>query len=92
MRMTRCLSPHVPPPQLSCVKLYWYPARTGERPRTVAWTCDCPDVYYELCESGGLGFIRRVAKERRRIVVETHRVRVGEAQALWVALLSGMAR
>lgn len=90
--MASCLSPHLPSPQASCVKLDWYPARPDGRPRTIAWTCDCRSVYYELCEAAGLGFIRRVAKVGQGVVAETHRVRVGESRVMWAALLAGTAR
>ncbi len=90
--MTSCLSPHLASPQASCVYLDWYPARADGRPRAIAWTCDCRGVYDELCEAGGLGFIRRVAKVGQGVVAETHRVRVGESHVMWAALLSGMMR
>lgn len=88
--MGSCLSPHLPLPQSSCVRLNWYPAGKDKRCRVVAWTCHCRSVHYELCESGGLAFIRRFTQGQQP--AETHRVRVGEARATWFALLSGMAR
>ncbi|GAA2876000.1 hypothetical protein GCM10010517_37050 [Streptosporangium fragile] len=61
--------------------------------RVIAWTCECQDVFYELCQTGGQAFIRRTVKTGKgRGVRETCRWRVAEAQAMWTALLSGLAR
>lgn len=90
--MTSCLAPHLPMRQSSCASLDWHAPRDDGRCRVIAWTCDCRCVYYELCESGGLAFIRRVTQDRPPTVAETHRVRVPEARTTWQALLTGLAR
>ncbi|WP_084964573.1 hypothetical protein [Thermoactinospora rubra] len=87
-----CLAPHPPASQADCMRLEWLDPRLDGRCRVRDWTCDCRAVYYELCESGGLAFVRRVVQGDDRIVAETHRVRIAEAHAIWKAILSGQAR
>ncbi|SEN21561.1 hypothetical protein SAMN05660976_07064 [Nonomuraea pusilla] len=90
--MNSCLSPHLPLPQGACTKLDWYPSRNDERCRVTEWTCSCRSVYYELCQAGGLGFVRRVVQGEDPAVAETPRVRLAEARVMWRALLTGLAR
>ncbi|MEV7968300.1 hypothetical protein AB0O34_20295 [Sphaerisporangium sp. NPDC088356] len=50
-------------------------------------------MFFELCEAGGMAFVRRtVQNEKRPEVTETHRMRVRQGRELWAAVLSGMAR
>ncbi|MEU8271290.1 hypothetical protein AB0B89_29540 [Sphaerisporangium sp. NPDC049002] len=91
--MTDCLSPHLPLPQSGCERLTWLPPVDATRVRVVAWTCDCRAVFFELCEAGGMAFVRRtVQRNKRPEITETHRMRVRHAWDLWTSLLSGMAR
>ena len=92
MLMTSCLAPHPPLPQSASVQLEWLPPRDDRRCRIIAWTCDCRAVHYEFCQSGGLGFVRRVIQGEENVVSETHHVRLTEAHHLWAALLTGPAR
>ncbi|GGO77134.1 hypothetical protein [Nonomuraea cavernae] len=57
-------------------------------------TCDCQAVFYELCQSGGLRFIRRTSRKdgRRMVVEESPWVIAAEADILWRRLLEGRAR
>lgn len=90
--MNPCLSPHVPLPQGTCAKLDWHPSRWDEQCRVIDWTCPCRSVYYELCQAGGLGFVRRITQGEDLAVAETGRVRLAQAHAMWHALLTGLAR
>ncbi|WP_329429201.1 hypothetical protein OG339_09855 [Streptosporangium sp. NBC_01495] len=90
-----CLSPHVVMVQREHVRLGWrrpYPALG--RARSVAWTCFCRATVYELCEGAGRAFLRRTVQFEGgdNEVHETSTWPVGEARAIWAALLSGRAR
>lgn len=57
------------------------------------WTCDCDPAFYELCQSGGLRFIRRTVRARNNPSIdESDHWPAGEADAMWIALLHGLAR
>ncbi|MFI7534891.1 hypothetical protein [Streptosporangium sp. NPDC049376] len=89
----RCLSPHVASPRSHYEPLIWSAPRTREKARAVQWTCDCETVFYELCQAGGLRFIRRT---RRTVggpsIAESDRWPIAEADAMWTALLFGLVR
>ncbi|GAA4569296.1 hypothetical protein GCM10023193_52880 [Planotetraspora kaengkrachanensis] len=89
--MTSCLAPHVAPVQLDYKRLAWIRPPGDSRRRVIAWTCDCQDVIYELCSSGGQAFLTRT-HEGRSLSLETHRASLCEARATWHALLTGLAR
>ncbi|GAA0934485.1 hypothetical protein GCM10009560_41740 [Nonomuraea longicatena] len=86
-----CLSPHLPKPQVDCIRLVWLAARHELRRRVLLWTCHCGGIAYELCASGGQTFLRR-EDMRFRKVAETHRMRTQEGHATWQALLQGHVR
>ncbi len=91
--MKDCVSPHVPVRQSDCERLAWFPHTGGDRVRALAWTCECRSVIYELCESGGRTFLRRIVQRSGRPEVsETHRMRADESRAVWAAILTGMAK
>ena len=91
--MSRSISTHLPLPQSGCERLSWLTPIDAHRVRVVAWTCDCRAVFYELCEAGGMAFIRRtVQNDKGPEVTETHRSLVRPAREMWAALLSGMVR
>lgn len=89
--MTDCLSPHLFPPQPGFRLLTWLQTRNDPRERTLAWTCHCQPVIYELCAAGGQSFLRRTEPATRSIT-ETHRVSTRDGQRLWADLLEGRAR
>ncbi|MGC5010741.1 hypothetical protein ACLQ2R_08260 [Streptosporangium sp. DT93] len=73
--------------------LTWHPVRGDEQVRIVRWTCDCDPVFYELCQAGGRRFIRRTTRAQNNPSIhESNRYPVAEADALWAALLHGLAR
>lgn len=89
-----CLAPHPLPLQDEHRILIWRPLYRFERARVRAWTCyEHRLTSYELCEVGGLAFIRRTVVSRgRRVVSESDAWPHGEAQVVWAALLAGRAR
>ncbi len=63
------------------------------RVRVRDYTCDCQSSWYELCQSGGVRFIRRTSRRGGRMVVEEcQRESVARIDALWAKLLTGAAR
>jgi hypothetical protein len=92
--VSHCLSPHVAMPQREHTRLVWHdPYKGVTRVRVVAWTCECRATVYELCHSGGQGFIRRTVQlDDAPRIHETYRWPIGEANDIWRALLSGQAR
>ncbi|GAA3413753.1 hypothetical protein GCM10018952_31590 [Streptosporangium vulgare] len=89
----RCLSPHVLPVRSHCEEMTWHPARGDGQARVVRWTCDCDAAFYELCQAGGLRFIRRTTRARNNPSIdESDHWPAGEAEAMWIALLHGLVR
>ncbi len=89
-----CLLSHPLPLQDGHRILIWRPLYRFERARVMAWTCSEHRITsYELCEAGGVSFIRRtVVNKGRRIVSETEAWSCEEARVVWAALLAGRAR
>ncbi|WP_188194412.1 hypothetical protein [Nonomuraea sp. SYSU D8015] len=85
-------SVHVPDPQPNHTLLRWDPVRSsGERIRVVAYTSDCQPTFYELCQAGGLFFIRRTRRTGGRVLIhESARIRRALVIPLWEGLLEGM--
>ncbi|SDQ77763.1 hypothetical protein [Thermostaphylospora chromogena] len=75
-------------------ELAWHESRRFARVRVVAWTChEHRATWYELCEAGGLAFIRRHdGRQGKQRVRESHAWPLAEARRMWVALLSGQVR
>ncbi|WP_433517819.1 hypothetical protein ACQP2T_21105 [Nonomuraea sp. CA-143628] len=69
------------------------PTSRTARVRVRRHTCCCGNVQFELCEAGGLMFIRRLESSHDGGVVvhETERVRTAQAVHLWDLLLRGQA-
>jgi hypothetical protein len=72
----------------------WLP----EQPRMVRvrvrdYTCDCQPTFYELCQAGGVRFIRRTSKGRGGLlIVESPDAIAPTINELWAKLLKGAAR
>ncbi|GAA4047318.1 hypothetical protein [Nonomuraea soli] len=69
----------------------WYPAvpRT-DRLRVRDHSCSCGVVIYELCEAGGLQFIRRIRPGNGQTVVEeSGREIASKIGPLWARMLQG---
>ena len=84
---------HVPIRRGSVRQLQWWEPTPAERVRVLAWTCDCQARFYELCQSGGMVYIRRtVQKDPEPEISETHRWPVQEGWRVWLDLLTGEVR
>ncbi|GII92298.1 hypothetical protein [Sinosporangium siamense] len=85
---------HVTRPADQCEELSWHiPTRAGERVRVREWTCECRAIVYELCFSGGVGFVRRTKRRGRQVAVaETDRWGSRRVREVWSALLAGRMR
>ncbi|SNS61722.1 hypothetical protein SAMN05216276_1012140 [Streptosporangium subroseum] len=72
----------------------WRPSLSRAGPaRVKEHTCDCRATFYELCQAGGLMFIRRTHRLRGAVDVhESPWVVARDTQALWLRLLMGSAR
>ncbi|GAA3472070.1 hypothetical protein [Nonomuraea roseola] len=89
-----CLSPHVAMAKADHMRLAWQQPYPGEgRVRVLSWTCTCRATVYELCQSGGVAYIRRMLQlDGAPEIHETFRWSLSEARTVWAALLSGQAR
>ncbi|MFI7045699.1 hypothetical protein ACWDTT_32390 [Streptosporangium sandarakinum] len=87
-------SPHPDPPGSGHGLVDWRPERPRtSRVRVKEHTCDCLATFYELCQAGGLMFVRRT--ERRNGVTVVHESPweiASRTQELWRRLLAGTAR
>ncbi|MFI7028372.1 hypothetical protein ACIBK1_06655 [Microbispora rosea] len=89
----RLHSAHVPIRRGYFRKLEWWKPTPAQRVLILAWTCDCQARFYELCQSGGLAYIRRtVQKDEEPEIAETHRWSVRQGWATWFDLLTGEVR
>nr|AYP71363.1 hypothetical protein [Nonomuraea sp.] len=89
----RCMSRHPPPPVRGAWKIDWDVAvPRADRVRVKDHTCCCRRVYYELCQGGGLRFIRRYTRERKRVIVhESTWLPAAKTNEMWTRLLGGEA-
>ena len=84
---------HVPIRRGSVRQLQWWEPTPAERVRVLAWTCDCQARFYELCQSGGMVYIRRtVQKDPEPEISESHRWPVQDGWRVWFDLLTGEVR
>jgi hypothetical protein len=85
---------HVRAPVGVLTLIDWLP----EQPRMVRvrvrdYTCDCQPTFYELCQAGGVRFIRRTSKGRGGLlIVESPDAIAPAINELWAKLLKGAAR
>lgn len=84
---------HVPPPRDDGKLIRWLlPTNRSDRVRVRRHTCECRPTVYELCQSGGLLFIRRTNREGGQVEVrETERLIAVRIEPLWTRLLRGEA-
>ncbi|WP_433249334.1 hypothetical protein ACQPYK_02200 [Streptosporangium sp. CA-135522] len=84
---------HVAPLQKEHELVAWRTAiPRADRIRIREHTCDCRTISYELCQGGGLMFVRRTYRSGGVVVHESDWLRTGEAEPLWRLLLLGQAR
>ncbi|SET90433.1 hypothetical protein SAMN05421811_104631 [Nonomuraea wenchangensis] len=72
----------------------WLPVeRRQTRVRVVAYTCECRSLVFEHCMAGGQSFVRRYDRSAPSpSIMESPRMRVVDAMALWRQLMNGEAR
>ncbi|MBB5080446.1 hypothetical protein HNR40_005933 [Nonomuraea endophytica] len=87
------MSPHPAPAQPGALKIDWDLAvPRADRVRVKDHTCCCRRVYYELCQGGGLRFIRRYTQERKQVIVhESTWFPAAKTNEIWTHLLNGEA-
>jgi hypothetical protein len=90
----QCLGIHVPEPLPDCIQLRWDPVHPPvERVKVRAYTCSCRPTFYELCQAGGVLFIRRTRRDGEAIAVEEGgRAVRARAMIVWNQVLEGSAR
>ncbi|MEU8103483.1 hypothetical protein AB0C18_07135 [Nonomuraea muscovyensis] len=89
-----CVGRHVPAARDVEVLIDWIPetART-DRVRVRDHTCSCAPVSYELCQAGGLRFIRRTTVQPGDLqIMESPRAHATAVDDLWQLLVAGKAR
>lgn len=88
-----CIGVHLSPTTEEHLSIDWQPIRSGtERVRIQDYTCDCQPTFYELCQAGGLLFIRRTRRTPNHLLVdESPRAGMLNTLILWASLLQGSA-
>ncbi|GII52827.1 hypothetical protein Pth03_12160 [Planotetraspora thailandica] len=86
--------PHVPVPAEDATRITWMaPTPRCARIMVIRHTCECRMTIYELCQAGGLRFIRRTARKASGMAVhETTWMQTAKAARLWTLLLEGRAK
>ncbi|GAA4182282.1 hypothetical protein GCM10022252_07960 [Streptosporangium oxazolinicum] len=74
--------------------LTWHKARRFGRVRVAAWTCHEHRVtFYELCDAGGLSFIRKTVQGKEQTtVLHSDPWPPAQARVMWIRVLAGLAR
>ncbi|MEU8279669.1 hypothetical protein ACFYOK_35685 [Microbispora bryophytorum] len=82
---------HVPDLQRGAEELRWLkPQRRCTHIRVRRHTCECRPRIYELCQAGGLVFVRRTDRKKVGLeVAETEWLLTARAQELWQKILTG---
>lgn len=84
---------HVGPAWEDHESITWLkPTPRSDRVRVRRHTCECKPTIYELCQAGGLLFVRRTEREPAVKVRETERLITVRIVPLWTKLLTGEAR
>ncbi|MGV9772926.1 hypothetical protein [Streptosporangium sp. NPDC003464] len=85
---------HLGPLQAVHELIDWRPERPrADRVRVKEHTCDCRATFYELCQAGGLMFVRRTHRLRGAVTVhESPWALSRQVEELWLRLLMGSAR
>jgi hypothetical protein len=84
---------HPAPTQAGYERVDWRePLPRATRVRVRQHTCDCRPLAYELCQAGGLSFVRRIYQTDGIVTVESEWLRAALAEQLWSKILLGQAR
>jgi hypothetical protein len=79
---------HVSAAALARTAITWTPERPHGQVRVRDYTCECKPVVYELCQSGGVTFIRKMTRKGEEATIEEYIARSGvEVHAVWRRLL-----
>ncbi|MFC0861862.1 hypothetical protein ACFHYQ_06095 [Sphaerimonospora cavernae] len=88
-----CPGLHAAAPQEGYERVNWRESLPrADRVRVRRHTCDCKPIVYELCQGGGLYFVRRLYRSDEVLVHESEWLRSPEAERLWLQVLMGQAR
>lgn len=88
-----CPGLHPAAPQKGYTRVKWRESRPrADRIRVRGHTCDCQPIVYELCQAGGLRFIRRYYRSDKVLIQESEWTCAAEAEQLWMKILLGQAR
>ena len=88
-----CVGIHPAAQQRGCEEIKWVKSRPRAASiRVRRHTCDCRRVVYELCQAGGLMFVRRYDRSDGVLIEESEWVRPPAAEHLWTRILLGQAR
>ncbi|TQS19884.1 hypothetical protein FLW16_41360 [Microbispora sp. KK1-11] len=88
-----CVGIHPAAEQRECEEIEWLESRPrAASVRVRRHTCDCQPVVYELCQAGGLMFVRRYDRSDGVLIEESEWVRPPAAEHLWTRILLGQAR
>lgn len=85
---------HVVPAREGAEVIEWIPQPPRvEGVRVRDYTCDCQPISYELCQAGGVRFVRRIRRVEGKVLVDECPGGVASPiDALWERLLRGQAR
>jgi hypothetical protein len=79
---------HVTAAAAARAAIKWTPELPRGRVRVRDYTCECRPIVYELCQSGGITFIRKVTRAGGKVTTEEYTMRLGmDVHALWRELL-----
>jgi hypothetical protein len=75
-------------------KIRWYvPTRRGGRIKIRERTCECKATVYELCQVGGLAFVRRMIRDQENpLSHESGWLAYARVEKIWYQILTGQAR
>ncbi|MFC4005927.1 hypothetical protein ACFOY2_01745 [Nonomuraea purpurea] len=85
---------HAAPGTPQSTLIDWYPSISrAQQVRVRASTCNCSQLVYEYCATGGLSFIRRHDRSTSHTVItETEGMINRHAESLWLRILGGDAK
>jgi hypothetical protein len=84
---------HPTAPQAGYELILWRePDPRSYRVRVRDHTCECLHIVYELCQAGGLHFVRRLYRSDGVTEHQSDWLGAPEAKRLWLRILLGQAR
>ncbi|MEU3169068.1 hypothetical protein [Streptosporangium sp. NPDC006930] len=84
---------HPAAPQADYERLMWRDcAPRADKIRIREHTCTCQRIVYELCQAGGLLFVRRMYRTDAVLMHESEWLRAVDGERLWLRILLGQVR